>query len=210
MLTDASGTKRKRGRPRRSDAPDPAAIRIAALARFARNGFDGTNLREIAADAGVDVALVARQFGSKMGLWKSVVDTIALRLSEAQADIVDPPAAGMPLAERLRRALHGFVAFNAAHPELGQFFVNEVTRPGERRDYVLERLWLPNRRALLPLLREGIDAGIVAAADPELALLMLIGAVALPLITGEAVSQELGHDIEVRLTKAVTALFVAT
>lgn len=209
MPTGENGTRRKRGRPRRSDAPDPAAIRMAALARFARNGFDGTNLREIAAEAGVDVALVARQFGSKMGLWKSVVDTIAQRMADAQADIVELPPAGMSLAERLRRALHGFVAFNAAHPELGQFFVNEVTRPGERRDYVLERLWLPNRRALLPLLREGMDGGIVPAVDPELALLMLIGAVALPLITGEAVSQEFGHGIEARLTEAVTALFVA-
>src|SRR5687768_12535204 len=109
MATDEYGTKRKRGRPRRSDAPDPSAIRTAALARFARKGFDGTNLREIAAEAGVDVALVARQFGSKMGLWKSVVDTIALRMIDAQAATVEPPTAGMPLAERLRRALHGFV-----------------------------------------------------------------------------------------------------
>lgn len=208
MEVQTNAAKRKRGRPKREHAPDPAAILAAALGRFARNGFHGTNLRDIAADAEVDVALVARQFGSKMGLWKAVVDEIAVRMADAQADIAALQDDPMPLGERIGRALDRFVAFNAAHRELGQFFVNEVTRAGERRDYVLERLWLPNRRALLPLLKDGIDAGIVAASDPELALLMLVGAVALPLITGEMVSEDLGRDMETRLSQGVKALLV--
>lgn len=208
MDVQTNAAKRKRGRPKRENAPDPAAVLTAALGRFARNGFHATNLRDIAADAGVDVALVARQFGSKLGLWKAVVDEIAVRMADAQADIGALQADPMPLDERIGRALDRFVAFNAAHRELGQFFVNEVTRPGERRDYVLERLWVPNRRALLPLLKEGIDAGVIAASDPELALLMLVGAVALPLITGEMVSKDLGADMEARLTRQVKTLLV--
>ncbi len=208
MDVQTNAAKRKRGRPKRENAPDPTAVLTAALGRFARNGFHATNLRDIAADAGVDVALVARQFGSKLGLWKAVVDEIAVRMADAQADIGALQADPMPLGERIGRALDRFVAFNAAHRELGQFFVNEVTRPGERRDYVLERLWAPNRRALLPLLKEGIDAGVIAASDPELALLMLVGAVALPLITGEMVSEDLGADMEARLTRQVKTLLV--
>jgi AcrR family transcriptional regulator len=41
----------------------------AARARFARYGFERTSLRDIAADAGVDQALVIRYFGSKEKLF---------------------------------------------------------------------------------------------------------------------------------------------
>jgi len=200
--------KRGRGRPKKQDAPEPGAILAAALGRFARYGFHGTNLRDIAAEADVDVALVARQFGSKMGLWKAVVDEVALRMAEAQADITALHDAALPLRERIRRAIDRFVVFNAAHRELGQFFVNEVTRTGERRDYVIQQLWHPTSRALLPLLEEGSRAGIIPVRDPDLGLLMLIGAVALPLITGELVSSEVGHDMEERLLTAVQALLM--
>jgi AcrR family transcriptional regulator len=44
------------------------AILDAARRRFAEDGFDGATIRSIAADAGVDAALVSRYFGGKDGL----------------------------------------------------------------------------------------------------------------------------------------------
>ena len=56
--------------PRRRDAQATrAAILEAAKAQFAALGYDSATLREIAAGAGVDVALVARYFGGKEGLF---------------------------------------------------------------------------------------------------------------------------------------------
>jgi AcrR family transcriptional regulator len=56
--------------PRRRDAQATrAAILEAAKAQFAAFGYDSATLREIAAGAGVDVALVARYFGGKEGLF---------------------------------------------------------------------------------------------------------------------------------------------
>jgi len=59
------------GRPaRRRDAEATrAAILDAAKQAFARNGFDKTSLRQIAADAGIDVALINRYFGGKAPLF---------------------------------------------------------------------------------------------------------------------------------------------
>lgn len=45
----------------------------AAAARFARQSFEETGLREIAADAGVDVAHVHRSFGSKEKLFEEAL-----------------------------------------------------------------------------------------------------------------------------------------
>lgn len=51
-------------RTRRSDATR-AAILSAARERFARDGYDRATIRAIAADAGIDPAMVMRYYGSK-------------------------------------------------------------------------------------------------------------------------------------------------
>ncbi|SUS03277.1 conserved hypothetical protein [uncultured Defluviicoccus sp.] len=50
-----------------------AALLQAALSRFVREGYDGVSLRDIASDAGVDVALVSRYFGGKLELFAEVL-----------------------------------------------------------------------------------------------------------------------------------------
>ncbi|MEV1171531.1 TetR family transcriptional regulator [Nonomuraea sp. NPDC049784] len=56
-----------------SDLTAQAKIRDAAIAHFARDGFQKTNLRAIAATAGVSAGLVIHHFGSKDKL-RSVCD----------------------------------------------------------------------------------------------------------------------------------------
>ncbi len=56
--------------PRRRDAAATrAAILEAAKTAFAVTGYDRTSLRDIAALAGSDVALIPRYFGGKEGLF---------------------------------------------------------------------------------------------------------------------------------------------
>lgn len=90
-------------RGRRAGTPDTrAAIRDAARARFLRQGYRSVTLREIASDAGVDVALIAYYFGSKQGLFG---DAMSLPINPAQvvASVLDGDPA--TLAERLLRTL---------------------------------------------------------------------------------------------------------
>lgn len=62
-------------RGRRPGAPDTrAAILAAARARFASQGFSGTTIRAVAADAGVDAALVHHYFGSKDDLFLTALE----------------------------------------------------------------------------------------------------------------------------------------
>ena len=46
----------------------------SALQLFSTKGFEGTSVREIAADAGVNVAMINYYFGSKEKLFESVVE----------------------------------------------------------------------------------------------------------------------------------------
>src|SRR5580698_6448159 len=59
-----------RAPPRRRDAAATrAAILEAAQGQFARLGYDRAALRDIAAEAGADVALIKRYFGGKEALF---------------------------------------------------------------------------------------------------------------------------------------------
>lgn len=50
-----------------------ASILASARQRFLRESYDSVGLRDIAGDAGVDVALISRYFGGKEGLFREVV-----------------------------------------------------------------------------------------------------------------------------------------
>ena len=60
-------------RPRNA-AQTRADILSAARRRFATEGFEPTTLRSIAADVGVDAALVTRYFGSKRDLFATATE----------------------------------------------------------------------------------------------------------------------------------------
>ena len=69
-MSDIATLGRARTAPRKRNAEATrAAILEAAKARFARTGYDLTSLRDIAAEAGADVALIKRYFGGKEALF---------------------------------------------------------------------------------------------------------------------------------------------
>ncbi|MGW2325242.1 TetR/AcrR family transcriptional regulator [Streptomyces sp. NPDC001700] len=57
---------------KRSAERTRTALMSAAAFRFGRYGYDGTSVRDIAGDVGVDAALVYRYFGSKEALFERV------------------------------------------------------------------------------------------------------------------------------------------
>ncbi|MFB6532635.1 TetR family transcriptional regulator [Streptomyces noursei] len=60
---------------RRSASATRTALRAAASFRFGKYGYEGTSVRDIAGDVGVDAALVYRYFGSKEALFNDVACT---------------------------------------------------------------------------------------------------------------------------------------
>jgi AcrR family transcriptional regulator len=89
-------------RGRRPGAPDTrAAVLAAARAAFAAKGFGGTTIRAVAADAGVDPALVHHYFGTKDDLFLAAME-LPVDPREVIARVVDGPVE--EAAERFLRA----------------------------------------------------------------------------------------------------------
>jgi AcrR family transcriptional regulator len=94
-------SSRPRGRrPGASDTRD--TILAAARERFAVHGYDRTRIRDVAADAGVDAALVHYFFKSKDGLFAA-----AMQLPFSPPEVLQPVLAGGVdgLGERIVRRL---------------------------------------------------------------------------------------------------------
>lgn len=148
--------RRGRGRPKDTDTDTGAAIARAALSRFAAQGYESTSLREIAADAGVDVALISYRFGGKHGLWTTIVSQAASDLRDALQRAMDDTSASSA-QERLSHSARVFLAYLLARPELPRLLLRDLSVDSDRSKWLLETLSLPLQRHFVELTQAAAD-----------------------------------------------------
>jgi AcrR family transcriptional regulator len=90
-------------------------VLTAASEEFARRGFEGGRIEEIAKRAGVNKQLVFYYYHSKRGLFQAVISAAARELEQALVGLTIPE--GRPL-DRIRRALEAQFDYMARKPEL--------------------------------------------------------------------------------------------
>lgn len=152
--------------PRTGRRPGPSSTRAeitaAAARRFAAAGYDATSIRQVAADAGVDPALVRRFFGGKDQLFTGVASTL-IDPGRAVAIITDGPPEGA--GERLLRY---FLSLLGDGPEPGPFLglvrsaVTSEHAATLLREFLAERI-LREIQASFPSARPGLGAALAAS-----------------------------------------------
>jgi len=157
-------TEKPERRPRDREATRQALL-DSARSLFAQRGYDRTTLRQVAEQAGVDAALVARYFGGKEGLYLAVF--AAERLPEPSGDPRD-------LAERLMRrwdeAGPGPMVQALLRPELDDAVRTRMLDYMEERMLgpavaELERAGVPDARLRAELLMAGlVGVGVIRNA----------------------------------------------
>ncbi|NHC15105.1 TetR/AcrR family transcriptional regulator [Motilibacter deserti] len=97
------------GEPRRRDSARTRKLLLeTARRRFARDGYAATTVRDIADEAGANVALISRYFGSKEGLFEACL--------AAAADSVRGTQDGDVALEGLGRSIaRGMAGVSSAH-----------------------------------------------------------------------------------------------
>ncbi len=155
--------RRGRGRPSQTDMDTSEAISCAALQRFAAQGFEATSLREIAAAAGVDVALISYRFGGKYGLWKHIVSQAGSDLREAlECALAENDDAGVQY--RLEHSARAFLAYLLDRSEVPRLLLRDLTIDSDRSKWLLEMLSLPLHRHFIELAQAAADERGVAPA----------------------------------------------
>ncbi len=167
----------------------------AAVTLFAEHGIAATQVKAIAARAGVTPALVHYYFGDRSRLLDAVaeerlgplVDRVFAPTGTSEADaatetpdtVADPAALLAGIAERLIRAA-------VATPWFPALWVREiVTGEGQLRERVLQRFGLQRLGVVVAALSAARERGrIDAALAPPLLMVSVIGLALLPLATG--------------------------
>ncbi|QUQ64324.1 TetR/AcrR family transcriptional regulator [Kutzneria sp. CA-103260] len=121
---------------RRNAGATRQALLEAGRHRFLRLGYSRTTLRDVAADAGVNLALIKRYFGSKEGLFKAALAGTS-RFLNASGD--EAPRDRAALAEALGQQLaSGTWAELGEHPVLMLLRVSGDERVDGLRRQALE------------------------------------------------------------------------
>lgn len=143
-----------------------------ALSLFARKGFDGVSIRELATASGANSAAISFHFGGKAGLYAAVIGHVAESLSAIYQDTLTPAAQLPPGAtrEQATQAAGEMIARLAAKvltvkrsQWMSLLIQREMIAPGE----AFERIYA---RAILPVVEAYASVIARASGLPERSL----------------------------------------
>lgn len=121
--------------------PTKARLLDAALVRFARDGWGGTSIRDLAGDVGIRESSVYKHFPSKQAIFDALLERADTRMTELAASlhvsIADPSTAASDYhgitEERLAAIADSFFTAHLHDPELAElrrfFTVNQYRDP---------------------------------------------------------------------------------
>ncbi len=180
------------------DSPSPDArerILDAAERAFAAQGLAGARVAAIAADAGVNKAMLYYYFGSKEGLLDAVLCRVATAVEGlAQASF---EATGLAPEARIRAFIEGYRTLVLVHPLVVRVVVWDVLDGGHHLLKTAERVF---KRIIPPLWQACLEAQaagtIRSDVDPRFVLPTLIAPYLLLAIASGFVTENLGLPIE--------------
>ena len=147
-----------------------------AIELFAERGFEGTSIRELAAKAQVNVAMVNYYFGSKEKLFeamvvqkaaysKGMIDEIIKNKSLTDLEKLDKIIEGFVTRLFTNRKFHGII-----HQEL------MLSKRENLQDAIVNILY-PNSAAIKTLIDSAIKKGVFKKVDSALVIASVIGTI---------------------------------
>jgi TetR/AcrR family transcriptional regulator len=116
------------------DLPTEQKILEAAKKVFIQKGLDGARLEEIAAEAGINKALLHYYFRSKEKLFQNIFDQMVGKIAPDFTVIVDSKS---PIEERIELFVHRYIDFVSENPQLPLFMITEINRNPQRMKDIL-------------------------------------------------------------------------
>ncbi len=151
------------------------SILAAARDAFAKNGFEGTSIADIARAAGVSDGLVYRYFANKRDLLNAVLTEFYER---TMVDLEAIAARDAPFERRLHDIIHRHIEAFVLEADACRLFISEVRTAADYQGSAVQQL---NRRytsILVRIIESGIATGEVRA-DIEMRLVrdVIFGAI---------------------------------
>lgn len=145
-----------------------AKILGAAKKLFARNGFEGTTVRQICEEAGIALALVSYHFGGKEKVFYALFESSIPNYATATYALQDPEA-------DFAHFIHEFVRLRQTEPELINLLQQEIIMQSPRMEKLqayVYTLW----KQLRDILEAGRAKGCFQFTSLKQTLHFIIGA----------------------------------
>lgn len=166
---------RRPGRPRRDGCAMPREIILErAFAAFARQGYDGVTLRQLATDCGISDSLLSHHFGNKQQLWQEAADSVFAPLYRLLVDTLDGIEAEN-VALKLRRNLKASLILLATQPQVISFMFREGETENARADHLRRQYVDPYTDRIHQLVDAAADQGLIRQLSHEACTGMVFG-----------------------------------
>ncbi|WP_430443686.1 TetR/AcrR family transcriptional regulator [Sphingorhabdus contaminans] len=171
------------------------AILHHARQAFAGQGFDGTNVRDIAQAAGITHSMVRYHFGTKDQLWREAVrEMFALIRAEVHAPVNQDIAEGLSDREVFVSLVDRYVRYCARHPEHARITIMETIRGGERLRWMVDEFVRSEHSQVLPLVKRMMDDGAIARVPIQSFMYGMVGMIQVPFILAEEARIAANYD----------------
>jgi len=166
--------------PAVKDASAEKKIKEAARKLFTQKGFDAVKTRDIAEEAGLNLALLNYYFRSKQKLFDLImmeniqqfVQTIVLRISESNISVT----------EKVERVVEAYIDMISANPYLPIFVMNQMHHVPSKLVERMEPLLKPVRENFMRQLEEAAKRGEIKPIHPFHFVANLMGLTVFPFI----------------------------
>jgi TetR/AcrR family transcriptional regulator len=145
---------------------------------FAKNGFDGTTVRDIAQMAGVNLSMVSYHFDGKEGLYRACINEYGQARLQFALALFEPVQSLEEFRIKLKLILTAMLAAQYEQPELSKIIFREIEAGLPVAKEVFEQTFLKITEALIGFLKHAQKVGILRSnLDPHYLALMLHGSI---------------------------------
>ncbi len=152
------------------------ALLEAGKVLFARNGFDGTSVREIADEACANISLVSYYFKGKEGLFRACVEQFGQDRLRVAQNLLQPAKNIEEFKIRLEMFALEILECHVAEPELTKIIHHEMDNESTLVNEVFKGTFLKVFETLVKFFESGQKLGIVRKElDPLVVVSLFFG-----------------------------------
>lgn len=201
-------TAGRRPNSQKTDVGTRASILAAARRLFARKGFDGTSVRDVAKSARVNNAMIYYFFKDKLELYRAVLSDSFATLDRIWEHEVFKSEA--PVRRKMQKYVEEFIRFQHSNEELRRIIAAEFASCGKNMRWIGDKYFSNNYNRLAHILKEGMASGELVKINPATAVASLIGMIIHPFILKPVAEYVSGKNMDIsirRFTRFVVELF---